>query len=117
MRFDANLKAPLHPSYSRSGTVPEAIKKIPSLRVLQFHAGLVRLQKLSDLIGLVEQPDPLLVIEGDREASQAIHAHTALFADFKLETASLTPLSLFQFRDSGFQFFVTRFGHIDFLSK
>src|ERR1017187_517301 len=86
----------------------------PSLRVLQFHASLVRFEKLSELIGLVEQPDPLFVIEGDRESSQAIHAHAALFADLEFETAPLASLSLFQFRDSGFQFFVTWFGHIDF---
>src|ERR1039458_5199088 len=116
MGLDAGLKPALpklQPFWNRS----RSDQQKASLRILQFHASLVRLQKLADLIGLVEQPGPLLVIEGDRKSPQAIHAHTALFADFKLETASLTPLSLFQFRNSGFQFFVTWFGHIDFLSK
>src|SRR5271165_55641 len=83
-----------------------------TLGVLELHRALVGLEELAELVNLLEQPDPLFVVEGDWKAPQAIHAHAALFADSEFNGATLSPLGLFfKLRQFRFQLFVGWFSH------
>ena len=65
------------------------------LRVLEFHRALVGLEELAQLVNLVEQPHPLLVVERDRESSETVNARSAFFADSEFQGALLSALDLF----------------------
>jgi len=97
-----------------------AVGKASALAVLQLQRGLVGLDKLTELIGLVKQPGPLLVVQGDRKSAQAIDADAAFFADLEVESAALTSLELlFRLRQFGFQFLIAwiRHRHLLFLAS
>ncbi len=68
------------------------------LSALQFELGFIPFKKFAPLIARIEQADPLLVIERDRKAAEAIHADSAFFADPKFQAAgAASSLLLFQF--------------------
>src|SRR6266851_3185673 len=64
---------------------------------LQLASGLVLFEKFPQLLASVQKPNPLLVIQSDRETSKAIHTHASLLADFEVQLPGTTPSSfLFQ---------------------
>src|SRR5579864_5317895 len=79
---------------------------------LELAGRLVFIEKGAELRSSVEQSNPLLVIERDRKAAEAINAYAAFFTDPEFEgPRSATASLLFQFRQTRFQFVVTRLGH------
>src|SRR5277367_6317207 len=50
---------------------------------LELQFALVLFEKPAQGVGCVEQAIPLLVVEGDREASEPIYAHASLFTDLE----------------------------------
>src|SRR5579863_6658274 len=76
------------------------------LRFVFFHEAL-------DVGGGTEQAVPLLVVERDRKAAQAVHAHAAFFADLENQVAAafLDFYFFFQLRQLRFQFLVGWFCH------
>src|SRR5208337_63256 len=72
----------------------------------QLKPALVLFEEIAQVVGRVEQPDPLLVVECHREAPQAVDAHASLFSDAKFE-AAFGPCAglLFELRDASQQFF------------
>src|SRR5690242_21265480 len=103
-------------------STPTDARSLPSSRLcekcllffeLQLAFGLVFFQKFAQIRGSIEQPDPLLVIQGDGKASQTIHAHASLFAYAKLQRAGPPAGStLLQLRYTRFQLFIARLGHV-----
>src|SRR5215469_3633170 len=82
------------------------------LLVFQLEPRLVFLEEFAQVVGHVEQADPLLVIERDREAAQAIDADAALFPHAKFQRALFSAFGLFfEFGDARHEFFPCRFGH------
>src|SRR6516165_3867603 len=70
--------------------------------ILQLEAMLVFLEKIAEVFGTVEQPDPLLIVKGDWKAPEAVDADPALLANAEFERASLAPFGFFfEFSDSG----------------
>ena len=59
-----------------------------SLLLLQLQPALsfVPFEERPQLLASIKEPNPLLVIENDREAAKPVHAHAAFFPDreFKL---------------------------------
>ena len=47
----------------------------------------MRGDELADFVGLVEERCPLLLVQGNREASQSVDGHTTLGADFERDAA------------------------------
>ena len=79
---------------------------------LQLASRLVFIEKRAQLRSSVEQSNPLLVIESDREAAKPVDAHSTFFTDLELKLAGATSARLFfQFSDSCFELFVRWFGH------
>lgn len=56
----------------------------------QLQAAFVLFHEFLELLGVVEQADPLLVIERHRESAQAVHAYRAFFADAEVDDAALS---------------------------
>src|SRR5208283_4485331 len=63
--------------------------------LLELQARLVLLEELAELVGLVEQANPLFVVQGDRKAAEAVNADAALLAHFKVDRARTARLGLF----------------------
>ena len=55
--------------------------------VLELQAGLVLLRGTREAGGLVEQANPLLVVERDGKAAEAVNADAALLAHFEIDGA------------------------------
>jgi len=72
------------------------------LFLLQLQFGFIVFQKLTKFWRGVQQPDPLFVIQCDREPSQTIDAYSTFFTDLKIEFASSALRLFFEFRDFGF---------------
>src|SRR5271154_1032157 len=76
-----------------------------SILRFQLEPVLVFLEEGAQIVGCIEQADPLLVIECHRETSEAVDADAALFADAEFEAASRSRATLlFEFCDAGQQF-------------
>ena len=78
------------------------------LLVFQLQLGFVFFHELRDVVGGAEEAVPLLVIESDGEAAEAIDADAAFFAYFEDEVAAafLGLDFLFELGEFGFKFFV-----------
>src|SRR6266702_7680623 len=73
---------------------------------------LVFFEEFAKVFGHVEEADPLLVIERDREATQAIDAYAAFFADAEFQGALFAAFGFFlQLGDARHQFFFCWFRH------
>src|SRR5580700_7231828 len=82
------------------------------LLFLEFEAVFVFFEEFAEVFGHVEEADPLLVVERDREAAQAIDADAALFTDAKFQCPLFAAFGFFlEFGDARHQFFFCRFGH------
>src|SRR5690348_5065889 len=57
------------------------------LRLFELQLASVLFQKRAQIGSRIQQPDPLLVIEGHREPTQAVDADAAFFADPKLQVS------------------------------
>src|SRR5215469_8163596 len=80
------------------------------LRLVLFH-------ELLDVVGGVEKAIPLLVVQRDGKAPQAVDAHAALFSDLKdqVSAAFLGFDLFFQLSQFRFEFVVSRFCHVSSL--
>ncbi len=80
--------------------------------LLSFRLGLFSSRNSRKLISLIEQANPLLVIEGHGEAAKAVHADAAFLADLKIDRPRAARLVLFLQRSQlCFQLFVGGFCH------
>src|ERR1051325_5284428 len=83
-------------------------------RLFQLELGFVFFQKSTEIVSLVKQPRPLLEIKRDGEASQAINANAAFFADAELQRSCAFGCDLLlQFSKAGFHLFISRFCHCE----
>src|SRR5580704_11445108 len=58
------------------------------LGVLKLQARFIFFEEGAEVVGNFEQAVPLFVIQGDREASQAVHADAAFFSHAKFQSAA-----------------------------
>src|SRR2546426_7351769 len=76
--------------------------------------GVVFLDERPDLVGHGQQLRPLLLVERDREAAEAIDRHAALLADLEVDAATTLALEAFVFGfellELGPQIFVCHLG-------
>src|SRR5471032_1435195 len=63
------------------------LSRIVKLLRLGFQLRIVLLQKRTNLVGHREQLLPLLLVERDRKAPEAVHRHAALLAHFQADAA------------------------------
>src|ERR1700694_3676102 len=84
----------------------------PALFFFQLQLCFIFFEECTKILGLVQQPGPLFVIQGDGKSSQAIYADTAFFAYTKFECSGTASSGFFQFRQAGLQFFIRRFCHV-----
>src|SRR5438445_13600021 len=82
-----------------------------ALLVFEFESGFILFDKFAELLGGLEQAGPLFVIKCHGETPEAVYAHTSLFADPEFQASGAFRALLFQFRQAGFQFFISWFGH------
>src|SRR6478609_5910226 len=84
----------------------------------QLELGFVFVEKGAEIVNLVQQAGPLFEVERNREASQAIDADAAFFADAEFQrSGALGGDLLLQFSKAGFHFFISRFCHVGPLGK
>src|SRR6476620_6759045 len=81
------------------------------LVAFKLYFGFVFFKKFSKFVGGLEQARPLFVIQGHGKTAQAVNADASLFADPELQTAGAPRTLLFEFRQTGLEFFISRFGH------
>src|SRR2546425_10440084 len=78
--------------------------------------GVVLLDECANLVGHGQQLRPLLLVERDREAAEAIDGHAALLADLEVGAATTLGLEPFVFRfellELGLQIFVCHLGSL-----
>src|SRR5439155_17921023 len=78
----------------------------------QFAGGFIFFEKVAQILGDVEQTNPLFVIERDGKAAETVDADAAFFSDAKFESAgALGAFFFFELGQPGFEFFVRWFGH------
>jgi len=58
--------------------------------IFKLQAAFVFLEESAEIVSGVEQTNPLLVVESDRKAPEAIDAHSALFTNAEFEPAFLS---------------------------
>src|ERR1017187_7163456 len=103
---------------------PRADAAVPGRRAwpclclgLRLQLRVVFLDECPKLVGHGEQLRPLLLVERDRKAAEAVHRHAALLADLETDAATMLTLEAlvlsletFQFR---FQVLVCHLGFLD----
>src|ERR1041385_2409747 len=88
-------------------------QRVRLVRLFQLELGFVFFQKSAEIVGLIQQPCPLLEIKRDRKTPQAIDADAAFFTHAELQrSGALGCHLLLQFSKAGFHFFISRFCHV-----
>jgi hypothetical protein len=73
----------------------------------EFQFGFVFFKKFSKFFRGFEQPGPLFVVKSHGKSAQAVYANATLFADPEFQAASSAGTLLFEFGQTGFEFFVS----------